>query len=134
MPEEQLVLEILAAVRRERYFIQWLAEDFQAKLFPAVGEQQPADAAPHAMPDNDHRLARRKPLFHFIELVAEDGGGIGIRVSARIAVEPELIVLPDHRVAPKFVDHRRPRRLRIHEAVDDQDDGLVWIVRLESLD
>ena len=61
---------------------------------------------------------------------AQDGGGIGIRIAARVAVEPELVILSDDWIAAQRVDHRRPCRLRIHQAMDDEHDRLVRVVRL----
>ena len=134
MPKEQFLPEILAGVRRERHLIRRASEDFHPKLIAAVGEQQPADAAAHAVADHDHRFHLGKALFHAIEFLAQDRGEVRIRVAARITVEPELVVLPDHRIAAQRVDHRRPGRLRIHQPVNDEHDGLVRIVGLEPLD
>ena len=61
----------------------------------AVGDEQPADAAAHAVADDDHLLARRIVLLRLVQFAPQDGGGIRIRVAARVAEEPELVIAPD---------------------------------------
>ena len=73
-------------------------------------------------------------LFDRIQLAPQDRGEIWIRVAARVAVEPKLVMVPDHPIAAQLVNHWRPRRLRIHQPVDDQHDRLLRIVRLEPLE
>ena len=97
----------------------------QPELVARVGDEQPADAAAHAVADDDHLLAQREALLDRIELAPQDRGGVRIRIAARIAVEPELVVAADLLVGAQVIDHRRPGRGRILEAVNDEHDGLV---------
>ena len=48
-------------------------------------------------------FVRGKALFHRVELLAQDRGGIGIGIAARIAVKPELVMLPDDRIAAQLL-------------------------------
>ena len=86
------------------------------------------------MTDDNHLLSQREALFDGIEFMPQDRGGIRIRVSARVAVKPELVIAPDVLIATQAVEHRRPGRRRIHQPVDDEHDGFVRVVGLKSRD
>src|SRR4029077_19048394 len=111
MAKEQLLPKILADARRKVNVVRRLAKNFHPKLIAAVGQQQPANGAAHAMADDDDGFHAWEPLFHSVEFLPQDGRGIGIGIATWIAVEPELVVLADDRIAAQLVNHRSPRRL-----------------------
>ena len=108
------------------------AEDFFPEFRAGIRDEKSADASTHAVADNDHRLADGIFFSDGIELAAQDRSGVGKGVAARVAVEPELVILADRLVAAEVVDERSPSRGSIHETVNDEDDGLVRIVGLEA--
>src|SRR5580765_1705425 len=111
MLEKELLFEILFYVRRKFNLFRGFAEGAHPKVVAAVRDQQAADAATHAVPDYDHRLARGETLFQRVEFIPQDRGRIGIGVAAGIAVKPELVILTDRGIATQLVDQRRPGRL-----------------------
>jgi hypothetical protein len=70
MLKEKFLPKIFPHARRQRHLIRRATEDVHPKFAPAVGQQQPADAASHAVADYNHRFHFRKPLFHAIEFAA----------------------------------------------------------------
>ena len=74
----------------------------------AVGDEQAADAAAHAVADDDHLPAQRILFLRLIQFPPEDGGGIRIGIAAGVAEEPELIVVTDLPVLAQVVDQRKP--------------------------
>ena len=130
--EDKGVDEDVARGAFEGGFLHGAAENFFPKLLPGIGDEESADATAHAVPDDDHGLADRVFFLNGIKLPAQDGGGVGEWVAARVAVEPELKMTADGLVGAEAVDERGPGGGGVHEAVDDEDDGFVGIVGLES--
>src|ERR1700746_1273281 len=99
MPKEQFLSKIFAGLRRQLHFIRWPAKDFNPKLIAAVGKKHPTDVADNAVSDNHHGFEIWNLFFHPIELLAQDCRRVCKRVTTRITVEPELVMLSDHRIA-----------------------------------
>ena len=83
------------------------------------------------MADDNHRLAKREPFLGGVKFSPQDRSGIGIGIATRVAVKPELVIAPDVCIAAQAVEHRRPRRGRIHQPMDDKHDSLVRVVGLK---
>jgi hypothetical protein len=67
-----------------------------------VGDEQLADAAAHTVADDNHPFAQWKLSLSGIELLAEDCREV--RICARVAVKPELVMRPDALVTTQVVD------------------------------
>src|ERR1700758_5552947 len=102
MPKEQFLPKIFAGLRRERHFVRRPAKNFHPKLMAAIGKKQPTNATAHAMSDNHHRLEFGKLFLHLIELLAQDCRRVCKRITSRVTVEPELVMLSDHRIASQL--------------------------------
>src|SRR6476660_227522 len=98
MTKEQFLSKILADVRRKRHLVRRSPKNFHPKLIAAIGQEQPTDAAAHAVSDDDHRLHSREAFLHRVELLAKNRRGIGIGIAARVTIKPELVMLPDNRI------------------------------------
>ena len=122
----------VAGVAIEGGFLNGATEDFFPEFLAGVGDEESADAPAHAVPHNDHGLVERIFFLNGIELPAQDGGGVGVGVAARVAVKPELKMAADGFIGAEAVDERRPCRGGVHEAVNDEDDGFVGVVGLEA--
>src|SRR5207302_1654248 len=87
-----------------------------------------------AMSHYHYRFAQRKFLFDGVELLSQDSCLLRIRIAAWIAVEPKLVIPSHVFVGAKINQHRYPGDWCIHETMDDEQDGLVRIVRFEPRD
>ena len=130
--ENQGLDDDVAGAALEGGFRNGTVENFFPEFLAGVGDEESADAAAHAVPDDDHGLAEWVFFLNGVELAAQDRGGVGERVAARVAVKPELKLATDGFVGAEAVDERCPCRGGVHEAVDDEDDGFVGIVGLEA--
>src|SRR4029453_19486926 len=97
--KKQVLRKSLGAVRRKRHVVRRSPKNFHPKLIAAVSEEEPADAAAHAVSDDYHRPELWEALFHRVEFLPQDRCGIGIGIAARVTIKPELVMLPDNRIA-----------------------------------
>jgi hypothetical protein len=117
-----------------RYLVRRFLEKLNPQLIAGVGDEQPGDAASHAVADHDHLLVQWETLLDSVQFMVQDCSGIGIGVAAWIALEPKLVVAPDLLITTQAVEHRCPGRGRVHEPMDHQYNNFVWIVGLEPRD
>ena len=110
------------------------AEVVQPDFVADISDEKPADAAAHGVADDDHFLLHGEAFFDRVEVVAQDGGGVHVRVAAGVAEDPELVVAADFLVVSEAVDHGRPGGGGGVQAVHDEDDGFVRVVGLEAGD
>jgi hypothetical protein len=82
--ENERVGEEFSAFRRKRYLLGRFVEKLHPEFVVRIGDEQPADAASHAVADHDHRLAQRETLLDSVQFMAQNRSGIGIRVTAWI--------------------------------------------------
>src|SRR5690606_7355755 len=104
VPEDKCLSKDSPAFRGKLHLTRRLACKGEPDLLIGrIGDEQPANAASHAVPDDDHLLPQWEPLSNSGELAPEDRGGIGIRIATGITVEPELVVVSDSIVPPQRV-------------------------------
>ena len=73
------------------------------ELIAAIGDHEAANHAAHAVADEDDFFAEGELLLDGIELMPHDRRGIGIGITAGIAIEPKLVVLPDEGIAAQGI-------------------------------
>ena len=76
----------------------------------AVRNHQTGDHTAHAMPDQNDFLVIGIGFINPVQFFPQQFCRIRERITAWIAKDPELIVLVDDRIAPEFVQQRRPGR------------------------
>src|ERR1700730_12179098 len=84
--------------------------------------------------EHDAFVVGKRPIDS-IEVLAKQRGRIGIRITAGINVNPELIMLPDPWVVAKGVNHRCPARRRFLQAVNENHRspcGIEWLQLSQS--
>src|SRR6266516_6676821 len=111
-----------------------MSESFEPESRAGIGKQSVGDGSAHAMSHYHHRFAQRKFVFDGVELLPQDSRRVWIGIPAWIAVEPKLVIAPDIFVAAQIVQHWYPSGWRVHKAMNNKQDGLVWIVRFKARD
>ena len=86
------------------------------------------------MPHIHDRLVIRIHLSHLIQLRPQQCRGIRVGIPARIGKYPDLVTLPDLRIRPQRIQHRHPRRMRIHQPVHQQQRNTLRVIRAQSRD
>src|SRR5450432_3055387 len=95
MFEDERLLEEAFALLGHLRLLRWFSKTLDTKFRAGIGDQSSADASAHAVAYQDHLFAQWKFLLDGVEFLAKDERAVGIRITAGIAVKPELIVGPD---------------------------------------
>src|SRR6266550_1151491 len=105
-----------------------MSKSFDPESRAGIGKQSSCDTSAHAMSHHYHRFAQRIFFLNRVEFLPENGCAIRIRITAGIAVEPNLVIAPEIRIAAEIVHHWHPRYRCVNEAMDHEQHSFVWII------
>src|SRR5437667_4429570 len=131
MIENKCFLEKFARIGRERC-LGWRCREIIAPNFVArICDHESTNQSAHAVTDQDDALAIWECAPDPIEILAEERGSVGIRITTRVTEEPKLVALAYYGVVPQRVDHRRPARACFLQAMNKNHRRSSWIVLLQ---
>ena len=131
MLENEGIGHDLAGLLREAHFSWWLIVSSIPEVHAAIRHQDPADHASHAVSQHDHVLMIRVAGADLVQLLAQFRCTQRIRITRGIAEEPDLVILPDHRISAKALDHGGPGGLGITQSMDAQNGDFFGIIGLQ---
>src|SRR6476646_10363659 len=118
MIKDERLFQELACVARQRRFRRRRGKKIAPDLVASVCDHQPRNHSPHAVTDQDDALVIWECARDPIQILAEERGGVRIRITTRITEVPELIMFPYRWVVTQGVDHWRPARACFLQAVN----------------
>src|SRR5437868_14055745 len=101
--EDKNLLEEAFALRIHRGLGRRMSKSFEPESRAGIGKQRPGYRSAHPVGYHHHRLAQRIFFFYRVEFLPWNGRAIRIRIAARIAVEPNLVVAPEVWTAAEVV-------------------------------
>ena len=134
MLKNQSVSHQLFRLRRKTHGRRWFIKEILPHFIPGIRDHQSANHPAHAMSNDDHFLLQGETFLDGIQLLAQDGGRVLVRVTAGVAIKPKLVALSDIGVGAKRVNEWSPGGGGIHQTVHTEHDLFTGIVRLEAGD
>src|SRR6266480_5200303 len=93
MIKNKCFLQQFARVARQRSFGRRRGKKIVPDFVASIRDHQSTNQSAHAVTDQDHALVVGEGALDSIEILAEERGRVGIRITTRITEVPELITL-----------------------------------------
>src|SRR5687767_2280420 len=104
------------------------------RILTAIAHHHPRQQPSHAVTDHDDRFVIWKRLVEPIEVAAQECRRVRKWIAAWVSEEPELIGIPNFRVAEQGIKHWHPCSRRVLQPVDKEDRNPLSIVGLQPVE
>src|SRR6266566_1452062 len=119
MIKDERLFQKFACVARQRSFGRRRGKKIAPDFVTSICDHQSTNHSAHAVADEHNRFLLWERALDPIEILAEERGRVGIRITTRITEVPELIMLPYRWVMTEGVDHWGPARSCFLQAVNE---------------